>query len=116
MKPTTTFFGITLFCALLMSGCTKSKPKAPEAQPDSSSTTTAPAETGENKEGGGAAGQAEKIMGDDMYLERARNQLKPENMEAELNRIEKDLDKLERKIERGEAAIEQGMVEKAETP
>ena len=102
MKP---YLSAALFIAIALGGCTKSESKAPQNTSDAKTEKVESEGSEEQKEGSAAAQQAEKIMGDDMYLERARSKLKPENMEAELNRIEKDLDKLERKVEQGEAAI-----------
>ena len=102
----------TLLSLFLVSslGCKNDKAeavKAPEKVADTSETNTVAEE--QAKEPAGPEKKEDKydkIQKDDMYLERARKTIKPENLESEIRRLEREVDKFEAKLEQQEALLE----------
>ena len=89
--------------AAVLLGCTKT-----EGQPEKAEVAEKPDVVIEKAPVQPPVQPTKKVMNDDMYIERARKQLKPENMESELNRIEKELDLMERELEREEKRLDKG--------
>ena len=108
MRTLQSVLGIFALAAMLLQGCTKT-----EVQPEKAEVTEAaeaPAPEVKKVLEPPQSQPAKKTMGDEMYVERARKQLRPENMESELNRIEKELDSMERDLARGEQMLEKNAV------
>ena len=98
------FIGLGL---IALTGCKKDAPvevkpaKSIAETEDASSEAAIPqAAEGESKE------RYDKIQQNDMYLERARKSIKPENLESEIRRLELEVRKFEEKLEKQEAVLE----------
>ena len=93
-------------CSFFITGCKKDTPEAKPAESiakteDASSEAAVPeAAEDESKE------RYDKVQQNDMYLERARKSIKPENLESEIRRLELEVRKFEEKLEKQEAVLE----------
>ena len=105
MRTLQSVLGIFALATLLQLGCTKT-----DVQPERAEAAEEPAAEVKKALKPPQSQPAKKTMGDEMYVERARKQLKAENMESELNRIEKELDLMERDLARGEQMLEKKAV------
>ena len=110
---------IAIFIGLGLIALTGCKKDAPEAKPaesiakteDASSEAAVPeAAEGESKE------RYDKVQQNDMYLERARKSIKPENLESEIRRLELEVRKFEEKLEKQEAVLEMSQGNQRKSP